>query len=71
MYMKIKCPKCNRDITTMKPNVKKVAMKYFCKCGNNVTEQKLNQLLDKIKESQRPIDPEFVDIVNKNFWDLI
>ena len=47
---KIICPKCKQNIKTMK-NLKKIGCTYICKCGENVTKLKLNQLIDMIKNS--------------------
>ena len=47
------CPKCKVDITTMK-NVIKKGNHYKCKCGKNITRQKLLQLVRMIKEEYNP-----------------
>ena len=42
--------------------------------GNNEIQQRISTLLTVAKQltqNSENIDPEFVDIVNKNFWDLI
>jgi hypothetical protein len=37
----------------MEPNVVKKFGKWFCKCGKNITKEKLYQLIDSIKETLR------------------
>jgi len=33
--------------------------------------EEIIEVLEYLLENSQDIDPEFVDIVNKNFWDLI
>jgi len=47
--LKVVCPECGTNITTMK-YLKKKGMKWFCRCGNDVTRKKINQLINRIKE---------------------
>jgi hypothetical protein len=49
----IYCPKCRRDISTMENLIKPNKFKWTCKCGKDVTKQKLNQLLDVLADNYR------------------
>ena len=45
------CSTCYRSVRTMKTTIKKGG-KYFCKhCGNDVTKEKIRQLLQLVKDS--------------------
>jgi len=45
------CPNCGRDIEIMEPNVTKINNRWFCKCGHDISREKLGQLVDHIKEN--------------------
>ncbi len=47
---KVKCPKCKRNITTMKNLRKPRKYTWTCKCGENVTMLKLEQLSTLIQK---------------------
>lgn len=38
--------------------------------GKELIREELNSFSEKLISSQKNIDKEFVDIVNKNFWEL-
>jgi lysyl-tRNA synthetase class I len=46
--MSVICPKCHRDITTMKYLTRRYRT-YICKCGTDVSRLKLKQLVEALK----------------------
>jgi hypothetical protein len=45
------CPKCNIDITSMENLTKPKRFKFICKCGNDVSRLKAEQLIEVIRDS--------------------
>ena len=48
--IKMICPKCKRDVTTMENLIKPYKCKWICKCGEDVTKIKLKQLTKRFQE---------------------
>jgi hypothetical protein len=44
---KLRCPRCEANISTMQ-FITKEGMKYWCKCGEEITVLKLKQLAESL-----------------------